>query len=69
MVNINLSGKLTARIVRVIANKVIKKKFGEDANLLIDDLKIITENGLVRMRVNAEIAIPEDEAARILGNA
>ena len=61
--------KITSKVVKDILNgfltKIIKRKWGYDIDIQINDLDLRTVNGKVLLQLNANAEMTQDEFTRI----
>lgn len=63
---INLSAKFMKSIVTKILRKVIRKKFGYDIDIQINDLVIVSSEGKVRIHADVDGETTNEEFAKIV---
>ena len=63
---INLSAKFMKGIVTKILRTVIRKKFGYDVDIQINDLVIVSNDGKVRIHADVDCETTNEEFAKIV---
>lgn len=63
---LKLSTKWMRGIVTSLVSKAIKKKYGYDIDILLNEIDIKTEDGKIRIHANVDAEVSNEEFAKII---
>lgn len=58
--------KLTTKFMRGIINRLIRKKFGYDVDVLLNSVHVTSTDGKVNIRLDAEASISHSEFLKLI---
>ena len=68
MDEMRINSKFTRAIVSTLLKKVVKKKFGYDANIILNELAITIDDGNAHAHVSADVDLGKEDFVKILQN-
>ena len=66
MIKIALTNKLVNALTRKVISKVLAKKLGDDAKVVINELSAVEENGRVKVILNAQLDLSNEAAEKLI---
>lgn len=68
MDEMRINSKFTRAIVSTLLKKVVKKKFGYNADIILNELAITIDDGKAHAHVSADVDLGKEEFVKILQN-
>ena len=63
-----IKSKFTRAIASTLLKKVVKKKFGYDADIILNELTITIDDGGAHAHVSADVNLEKEDFVKILQN-
>lgn len=63
-----IKSKFTRAIASTLLKKVVKKKFGYDADIILNELTITIDDGSAHAHVSADVNLGKEDFVKILQN-